>query len=96
MAISAARVSNANEIAKVQNPDGGGILREIIAITGATGVATDSTTYTIEAGYGFVPFAVVGGIVSATFSGRVATITLKANIGNDVVYAEVLIRPSGS
>ena len=96
MAITAARVSNAAEIAKTQIPGGGGILREVIAITGATGVATDSTTYTIEAGYGFVPFAVIGGIVSATFSGRIATLTLKASIGNDIIYAEVLIRASAT
>ena len=96
MAITATRVSNAAEIAKTQIPDGGGILREVIAIVGSTGVATDATTYTIEAGHGFLPFAVIGGIVSATFSARVATITLKANIGNDTVYAEVLIRPSAS
>lgn len=90
------RISNAQNIAKTQMPDGAGILEELVSITGATSVSDDTGTYTCECGYGFAPFAFIGGPFTASFSGRVMTLTDEAGIGNGVAYGKVLIRPTGS
>lgn len=57
-------------------------------ITGATGVATDTVAITTR---NFTkPLKCVGGMFTYTVSGGVITLTLKADIGNDVTSVEIL------
>jgi hypothetical protein len=62
-------------------------LSEIWRVTGATGVATDTTTITPR----FVknPLNVIGGPCTFSVSSGVITITLKADIGNGAFDVEV-------
>lgn len=60
---------------------------EIWKVTGATGVATDTTTITPR----FIkkPIGVIGGPFASSVSNGVITLTNKATIGNDSFYVEV-------
>lgn len=61
---------------------------EIWVITGATGVATDTVAITTR---NFTkPLMCVGGLFCYSVSGGVITLTLKADIGNDITAVEIL------
>lgn len=65
-------------------------LSELVQITGSTGVAGDTTTYTPQAG---TPVEIVGGAFRiSSITGNQATIQAKVALGNDPVVVEMLCK----
>lgn len=65
-------------------------LSELVQITGSTGAADETTTYTPQAG---TPVAIVGGgFLISSISGATATIKAKVALGNDAVVVEMLCK----
>lgn len=64
---------------------------EIVQITGTTGVAGDTATFTPKMGK---PAIILGGAFTiTTITGNQATIKAEVAIGNDVVFVEMLVQP---
>lgn len=67
-------------------PDGSGLVKEELTVTGSTSVANDTGTYTTQMKQ---PLRVEGGPFTYSISGQVVTLTDEAGIGSGVAGATV-------
>ena len=67
-------------------PDGSGLVKELVTVTGSSSSANDTGTYTTIMKQ---PQYVVVGCCSYSISGQVVTFTDEAGLGNGVTGAEI-------